>query len=154
MVYVTHDQAEPRSMADQVVLMRDGQVEQDAAPPELHARPASVFAAAFIGRPPMSLPHLVPGAAGGEVRGAPRIAVAPHAAAGAILGIRPEEVSLANEGGLPAVHAQVPIEIVLNYPIAVGGPIPRIIDGYYDDLARENPGFRGVRSTLAPTRTR
>lgn len=44
--------------------------------------------------------------------------------------------------GLPAVHAQAPTEIVFNYPIAVGGPIPRLIDGYCEEFARENPRFR------------
>ncbi|WP_426958946.1 ABC transporter substrate-binding protein [Muricoccus radiodurans] len=42
----------------------------------------------------------------------------------------------------PAVHAQAPTEIVFNYPIAVGGPIPRIIDTYVEEFARENPRFR------------
>jgi sn-glycerol 3-phosphate transport system ATP-binding protein len=101
MVYVTHDQAEAMSMADQVVLMREGQVEQDATPPELYARPASVFAAGFIGTPPMSLLRLVPGVGGAAVAGAPGIAVAPASAAGALLGVRPEEIELA-ESGLPA----------------------------------------------------
>jgi sn-glycerol 3-phosphate transport system substrate-binding protein len=42
----------------------------------------------------------------------------------------------------PSLRAQAPVEIVFNYPIAVGGPINRIIDGYCEDFARENPGFR------------
>ncbi len=44
--------------------------------------------------------------------------------------------------GLPAVHAQAPVEITFNYPIAVGGPIPRLIDGYCEEFARANPRFR------------
>ena len=55
MVYVTHDQSEAMSMADQVILMRDGRVEQAAPPDELYARPATTFAARFIGTPPMSI---------------------------------------------------------------------------------------------------
>lgn len=50
----------------------------------------------------------------------------------------------------PAVHAQAPVEIVFNYPIAVGGPITRIIDGYCADFERANPGFR-VRPIYAGT---
>lgn len=42
----------------------------------------------------------------------------------------------------PAIHAQAPVELVFNYPIAVGGPIPRIIDGYCADFQKENPGIR------------
>jgi len=102
MVYVTHDQAEAMSMADQVVLMRDGRVEQDATPAELYARPASVFAAAFIGTPPMSLLRLEEGHDGATVIGLPGHAVAPVEAAGAVLGIRPEHVVPTDAEGLPA----------------------------------------------------
>lgn len=42
----------------------------------------------------------------------------------------------------PAVHAQGATEITFNYPIAVGGPITKIIDGYCEDFAKANPGFR------------
>ena len=55
MVYVTHDQIEAMSMADQVILLRDGRIEQDAHAGELYARPATAFAARFIGTPPMNL---------------------------------------------------------------------------------------------------
>ncbi|EFO34100.1 sn-glycerol-3-phosphate import ATP-binding protein UgpC [Roseibium sp. TrichSKD4] len=55
MVYVTHDQVEAITMADQVVLMNGGKIEQAAAPRELYERPASPFAARFIGTPPMNL---------------------------------------------------------------------------------------------------
>lgn len=50
----------------------------------------------------------------------------------------------------PAVRAQAPVEIVFNYPIAVGGPITRVIDGYCADFERANPGFR-VRPIYAGT---
>ncbi|MFQ6707484.1 ABC transporter ATP-binding protein, partial [Bordetella pertussis] len=55
MVYVTHDQTEAMSMADQVVLMRGGRIEQLDTPDGLYARPATEFAARFIGTPPMNL---------------------------------------------------------------------------------------------------
>ena len=55
MLYVTHDQTEAMGMADQMVLLRDGRIEQDAPPAELYARPATTFAASFIGTPPMNL---------------------------------------------------------------------------------------------------
>ena len=55
MLYVTHDQTEAMGMADQIVLLRDGHVEQDAPPAEIYARPATSFAASFIGTPPMNL---------------------------------------------------------------------------------------------------
>lgn len=55
MVYVTHDQVEAITMADQVVLMNNGRIEQAATPRELYERPATPFAARFIGTPPMNL---------------------------------------------------------------------------------------------------
>lgn len=87
-------------MADQVVLMNEGRIEQDATPAELYARPASLFAAAFIGTPPMSLLRLAPGAGGAVIAGTVGPAVAPAAAAGAILGVRPEEIAPTDGPGL------------------------------------------------------
>jgi sn-glycerol 3-phosphate transport system ATP-binding protein len=84
MVYVTHDQTEAMSMADQVILMRAGRIEQDAPPDLLYARPATVFAARFIGAPPMNV--------------VPLRALDPAAADGVLLGIRPEEVRIAGTG--------------------------------------------------------
>ncbi|MEM5582851.1 ABC transporter ATP-binding protein [Roseibium sp. AS2] len=55
MVYVTHDQVEAITMADQVVLMNGGRLEQVASPRDLYEKPATPFAARFIGTPPMNL---------------------------------------------------------------------------------------------------
>jgi sn-glycerol 3-phosphate transport system ATP-binding protein len=55
MIYVTHDQVEAMTMADKIVLLNAGRVEQIAAPEELYARPATRFTAGFIGTPPMNL---------------------------------------------------------------------------------------------------
>ena len=54
-VYVTHDQVEAMTMADKIVVMQDGRVEQVGAPLELFDRPANVFVAGFIGSPSMNL---------------------------------------------------------------------------------------------------
>ena len=86
MVYVTHDQTEAMTMADQVILLRAGRVEQDAAPEVLYARPATAFAARFIGTPPMN--------------------VLPCADGRVLLGMRPEDVRLAaadEPGAVPVV---------------------------------------------------
>jgi sn-glycerol 3-phosphate transport system ATP-binding protein len=55
MVYVTHDQLEAMTMADQVMLMRAGHIEQDGTPTELYERPATAFTARFVGTPPMNV---------------------------------------------------------------------------------------------------
>src|SRR5262249_11685194 len=54
-IYVTHDQVEAMTMADRIVVLRDGHIEQIGTPLELYARPANVFVAEFIGSPAMNL---------------------------------------------------------------------------------------------------
>ncbi|NIZ11528.1 ABC transporter ATP-binding protein [Pseudooceanicola sp. HF7] len=63
MIYVTHDQVEAMTLADQIVVMNRGQIEQVGAPMELYDRPATEFVAAFIGSPKM---NLLPGRAIGR----------------------------------------------------------------------------------------
>ncbi|MDQ2093363.1 ABC transporter ATP-binding protein [Rhodalgimonas zhirmunskyi] len=83
MLYVTHDQVEAITMADQVVLINEGRVEQAAPPHALYETPATSFAARFIGTPPM---NILPATALGE------IGARAEAEAGCALhfGIRPE----------------------------------------------------------------
>lgn len=57
MVYVTHDQIEAVTMADQIVLMNEGKIEQVGTPREVYRRPQTLFAAKFIGTPPMGTCH-------------------------------------------------------------------------------------------------
>jgi len=67
MIYVTHDQIEAMTLADRIVLMRDGVIEQQGAPLDLFERPASVFVAGFLGSPRMSfLPGRVSRQAGAD----------------------------------------------------------------------------------------
>jgi sn-glycerol 3-phosphate transport system ATP-binding protein len=87
MVYVTHDQTEAMSMADQVILLREGRVEQDAPPDVLYARPATAFAARFIGTPPMNVLVL------DDRR--------------RLLGVRPEDIRVAGAKEPGAVEAAV-----------------------------------------------
>jgi sn-glycerol 3-phosphate transport system ATP-binding protein len=98
MLYVTHDQTEAMGMADQIVLLRNGQVEQDAPPAEIYAHPATSFAASFIGTPPMNLFPLERRGDGMVLQGTDGPILAP-AADGALLGgIRPESMKLADRG--------------------------------------------------------
>jgi sn-glycerol 3-phosphate transport system ATP-binding protein len=96
MVYVTHDQTEAMSMADQVVVLRSGNLEQAASPAEIYDDPATLYVAGFIGSPPMNLLPL-------EVRGAAMViagtdgpALAARTDAPTIAGIRPEAFSPAS----------------------------------------------------------
>lgn len=94
-VYVTHDQTEAMSMADKVVLMRDGHVEQEGTPDDLYVRPATTFCARFIGAPPMNV--VSPKGEAWRTRDAER-APLPAAAEQASLGLRPEDIVLADKG--------------------------------------------------------
>jgi multiple sugar transport system ATP-binding protein len=68
-IYVTHDQIEAMTMADKIVVMRDGVVEQTGDPLELYDHPANTFVAGFIGSPAM---NMIPGTAR-TTAGAPRV---------------------------------------------------------------------------------
>ena len=73
MLYVTHDQLEAMTMADQVVLMRSGHIEQEGPPALLYERPETVFAARFVGTPPMNVlsPTALADLGNGALAGAP-----------------------------------------------------------------------------------
>jgi multiple sugar transport system ATP-binding protein len=114
-VYVTHDQIEAMTMADHVVVMREGVIEQQGAPLDLYDRPASVFVGGFIGSPAM---NFVPGAIDGsgarvalELPGAPSLALAHGAAPGrrVLVGLRPEHLRV---GEPTASDIAVPVAAV------------------------------------------
>jgi sn-glycerol 3-phosphate transport system ATP-binding protein len=102
MVYVTHDQIEAMTMADRVILLSGGKIVQNGSPAELYETPANTFVARFIGTPPMNLLTLAPGQSGAVIAGTSGPAVALGELAGAILGVRPEHVSLERAGGIQA----------------------------------------------------
>ena len=103
MVYVTHDQVEAMSMADRVILLAGGRIEQNGAPVDLYETPANAFVARFIGTPPMNLLKLERGTSGAVIAGTAGPQVAASEFAGSTLGVRPEHVIIG--GG--AVAAQV-----------------------------------------------
>jgi sn-glycerol 3-phosphate transport system ATP-binding protein len=98
MLYVTHDQTEAMGMADQIVLLRDGRVEQDAPPADIYARPATSFVGSFIGTPPMNLFPLEARAGGMVLRGTEGPVLAPGHPGAWLGGIRPESIRLSDHG--------------------------------------------------------
>ena len=80
-LFVTHDQVEAMTLAQRMIVMNAGVMEQFGTPEEVYNRPASTFVASFIGSPPMNLLNQAPGLPAGQ-----------------ILGIRPEHLDLATEG--------------------------------------------------------
>ena len=99
-VYVTHDQVEAMSMADRVVLMRNGRIEQNGTPVQLYETPANTFAARFIGTPPMNLLRLEAGAGGAVIAGTDGPALLDARFTQGLLGVRPEHVELVFERGV------------------------------------------------------
>ncbi|MGV3550886.1 ABC transporter ATP-binding protein [Rhizobium sp.] len=101
-VYVTHDQIEAMTMADRIVVMHNGQVEQVGTPLELYDRPANLFVAGFIGSPAMNMlsGRLTPD--GFIAVDGTRVAIGPEAAdigeRDVVLGIRPEHFALSANG--------------------------------------------------------
>jgi multiple sugar transport system ATP-binding protein len=91
MIYVTHDQTEAMTLADKIVVLRDGRVEQVGSPMELYNNPANKFVAGFIGSPSM---NFVPAdlVTSGDQR---------------TLGVRPEDLSLRDDGALALNVAHV-----------------------------------------------
>jgi sn-glycerol 3-phosphate transport system ATP-binding protein len=101
-IYVTHDQVEAMTMADQIILMNAGRIEQAAKPAEIYERPASVFAARFVGTPPMNvLPAEAVAAISSDGVNAPKT----HALRDLLLGMRPESIRLADSGTPAEVKA-------------------------------------------------
>jgi multiple sugar transport system ATP-binding protein len=105
-IYVTHDQIEAMTMADRIVVLRDGHIEQVGAPLDLYDRPANVFVATFIGSPAMNLieGRFRDGALITADRSVLPVGAHVTAAEGApmTVGVRPEHIDVVAEGGIPA----------------------------------------------------
>ncbi|RWC75512.1 sn-glycerol-3-phosphate ABC transporter ATP-binding protein UgpC [Mesorhizobium sp. M8A.F.Ca.ET.165.01.1.1] len=103
-IYVTHDQIEAMTMADKIVVMRDGRIEQVGAPLELFDRPANLFVAGFIGSPSMNLLKGTGRKGGVDIAGT-LFPVAPNNAVeegrAVVYGVRPEHLEI-HPDGVPA----------------------------------------------------
>lgn len=92
-IYVTHDQMEAMTLADILVVMNAGQVEQIGSPLDIYRKPATTFVASFIGAPPMNLLPVNANDLGGMLD-----ALQINVPGDAILGIRPEDFALTGPG--------------------------------------------------------
>ncbi|WP_025898371.1 ABC transporter ATP-binding protein [Sneathiella glossodoripedis] len=100
MVYVTHDQVEAISMADQIVLLNNGRIEQIGSPSEIYSQPQTTFVARFIGTPPMNIIPLQQKGKSLAIAGSKQQV---HELSGSMdiplfLGIRPEDISIGKFG--------------------------------------------------------
>lgn len=123
-------------MGDRVILMQDGVIIQDDSPDDLYNRPATAFAASFIGSPAMNLVHLEAVGGAAVIDGEPSVPVAPAEASNGQLGLRPEDIAVLgpDDLGLPA----------------------RVIDGEYlgaDTILRLAVGNQVLRARLPGKQT-
>ena len=116
-IYVTHDQEEAMTLADRIVVMRAGEIEQVGTPLEIYSDPVSLFVADFFGSPSMNLiPGRIESRAGAAVFAGERVTIRlPPAFAEAepgpgTLGIRPEHLAVGGEGELvEKIHLVEPL---------------------------------------------
>lgn len=96
-IYVTHDQVEAMTLADRIVVMKNGLIQQTDAPAKIYAQPANTFVASFIGSPPM---NLLTGAIEGGVfvHNGARVSGIDAEAGPVLLGQRPEHLALCEPG--------------------------------------------------------
>lgn len=100
MLYVTHDQVEAMTMSDRIVLLNEGRIQQVGTPEDLYRRPANVYAATFLGAPPMNIMPRSDAERSGLFPGLP--------AGDLLVGIRPEELKV-GEGREAAVVVVEPV---------------------------------------------
>ena len=125
-VYVTHDQVEAMTLADRIVIMRDGHIEQVGTPDEVFKRPATRFVAGFIGSPPMNIEEAT--LKGGELifKNGDRLPL-PNQFAGKVregekvaFGLRPDDIFPTGHGLHSGVESAV---YELTLPVAITEPL-------------------------------
>ncbi|WP_424929726.1 ABC transporter ATP-binding protein [Amaricoccus tamworthensis] len=108
-IYVTHDQVEAMTLADRIVVLRDGRIEQVGPPLELYDNPRNLFVARFIGSPAMNLLEVVPRGADMQLPQLEGLVVPTPAGVtprpGMLLGVRPEHLNPVEDGGSLTVGA-------------------------------------------------
>ena len=176
MIYVTHDQVEAMTLADRIVVLNKGHVEQVGTPLELYNDPDNLFVARFIGSPAMNIMPLAADGSGFSLKGSGLpVPVAPPAGAGSEfhLGVRPEDLSLAGAAEEALIEGKVALtedlgEVTLVY-VDVGLPDEPLvaklpgsvtlqrgatlrIAASADKLRFFGADGRAIRPPLAPTR--
>ena len=139
MIYVTHDQVEAMTLAERIVILNDGRIEQQGPPLDLYERPRNRFVAGFLGQPKMNFvsAEAVNAAFGTELKlpsgqsiGTTRTGIT---SGRVVVGIRPDAISLAYGGGVPATVTVVE---------RLGGStlVHASVDGLPDLITIELPG--------------
>lgn len=125
-IYVTHDQTEAMTLADRIVVMKDGYVQQIGTPKDLYFSPVNVFVAGFIGEPPM---NFIRGTVkGGKIRFGGNVLdlnallknkASPYEGKEIIFGFRPESVELGEQANAYNIHCDVELTEMLGDTVNV-----------------------------------
>ena len=157
MIYVTHDQVEAMTMADRIVVLNAGRIEQVGTPLELYNRPQNRFVAGFIGNPKMNFLEGTATAADGSgvtvdlgplgSLKVPRPAGSGLAGKPVTVGIRPEHITMGGEGYrlelTPTLIERLGIHTIAYAPLATGQQFTALFDGE-PDVAEGRPLTIGV----------
>src|ERR1700704_5846482 len=149
-IYVTHDQLEAMTLADILVVMNGGQVEQIGNPLEVYKKPATTFVASFIGAPPMNLMPLRADEIKSQFSGDRRAA----ASAAGILGIRPEDFVISGDTIAGGIALDLTVEAVerVGAETFIYGTRPNEVQGVAANPGELPPGGVMVRilGAIAP----
>ena len=153
-VYVTHDQVEAMTLADRVVVMNGGIIEQTGTPDEVYHAPASLFVAEFIGAPTM---NLLAGTRERENR--VRLGVSgalvdlPAGCGGGdlVLGVRPEDVEVVERDQTPSFCIDLSASVEVVEPLGADTLVFAAVDGH-PVVARVRPGVRPVPGSAVTLR--
>ncbi|APO66450.1 alpha-glucoside ABC transporter ATP-binding protein AglK [Rhizobium gallicum] len=163
MIYVTHDQVEAMTLADRIVVLSAGHIEQVGAPLELYGRPANLFVAKFIGSPAMNIIPSTITEAGATttitLKGGRSVALDIPIAASekgktASFGVRPEDLQIANgddytfEGEVSIVEALGEVTLLYIEGLMPGEPIIVKLPGITDIKKGQKMRFAADRSKL------
>ena len=138
-IYVTHDQVEAMTMADKIVVMKDGIIEQAGSPLELYDRPQNVFVAGFIGSPSMNFIQGAMTPEGFRTTDGINLPVANRADGATTYGIRPEHLKLDPNG--------IEVEIVVLEPTGSETSVlarlgSQTITGIFRERITQEPGTK------------
>jgi multiple sugar transport system ATP-binding protein len=149
-VYVTHDQVEAMTLADRIVIMNEGRIEQVGTPDEVYKQPASQFVASFIGSPAMNFAAGVISDVGGKTGLETDTGVAIglagcHVAQGRRihLGFRPEHMQLADGAKPPKGHISISGDITVVEPM--GHETVLTCDGGFGEIVGKYEGEKHFR---------
>jgi len=98
-IYVTHDQVEAMTMADRIIVLNGGRIEQIGTPAEIYHQPASTFVASFMGAPPMNL--IEREKRDGRVMVGDTVVATTDSSGSVIMGIRPEDIEIGPNCAIP-----------------------------------------------------